>query len=38
VIDKKIKQTNAALTELVAATGSRLQQLNRFAPRGVHVG
>lgn len=32
VIDKKIKQTNAALTELIAATGSKLQQLNGIGP------
>jgi hypothetical protein len=31
VIDKKIKQANAALTELIAATGSKLQQLNGSA-------
>jgi len=32
VIDRKIKQANAALTELIAATGSRLQQLNGIGP------
>ncbi len=32
VIDKKIKQANAALTELIAATGSKLQQLNGIGP------
>jgi len=32
VIDKKIKQSNAALTDLIAATGSKLQQLNGIGP------
>ena len=32
VIDRKIKQANAALTELIAATGSKLQQLNGIGP------
>jgi transposase len=32
VIDKKIKLTDKALNELVAATGSRLQQLNGIGP------
>jgi transposase len=32
VIDRKIKQVNAALTELIAATGSKLQQLNGIGP------
>jgi transposase len=32
VIDKKIKQVNAALTELIAATGSKLQQLTGIGP------
>src|SRR6266540_1349935 len=32
IIDKKIKQANAVLTELIAATGSRLQQLNGIGP------
>jgi transposase len=32
VIDRKIKQANAALTELIAATGSGLRQLNGIGP------
>jgi transposase len=32
VIDKKIKQANAALTELIAATGSHLQGLHGVGP------
>jgi len=32
VIDKKIKQANAVLTDLIAATGSKLQQLNGIGP------
>jgi transposase len=32
VIDKKIKLANKALNELVAATGSKLQQLNGIGP------
>ena len=32
VIDKKITQSNAALTELIAATGSKLQQLHGLGP------
>jgi transposase len=32
VIDKKIKQANAVLTELITATGSRLRQLNGIGP------
>ena len=32
VIDKKIKLANAVLTELIAATGSKLQQLNGIGP------
>jgi transposase len=32
VIDKKIKQANAALTDLITATGSKLQQLNGIGP------
>ena len=32
VIDKKIKQANAALTELIAATGSHLQRLHGVGP------
>ena len=34
-IDKKIKAANAQLTELVAATGSKLQQLNGIGPSGA---
>ncbi len=32
VIDKKIKQANAALTALIATTGSRLRRLNGIGP------
>jgi transposase len=32
VIDKRITQADAALTELIAATGSKLQQLNGIGP------
>ena len=32
VIDKKIKQANAVLTGLIAATGSNLQQLHGIGP------
>jgi transposase len=34
-IDKKIKVANAELTELVASTGSRLQQLHGIGPSGA---
>jgi transposase len=34
-IDKKIKVANAELTELVATTGSRLQQLHGIGPSGA---
>ncbi|WP_256370954.1 hypothetical protein [Micromonospora sp. KC207] len=34
-IDKKIKVANQELTELVAATGSRLQQLHGIGPSGA---
>jgi len=34
-IDKKIKAANAQLTELVAATGSQLQELNGIGPSGA---
>ncbi|MGN9889813.1 transposase [Micromonospora sp. L31] len=34
-IDKKIKAANAQLTELVEATGSRLQELNGIGPSGA---
>jgi transposase len=35
VIDKKIKNANKELTELVAATGSQLQNLNGIGPSGA---
>jgi transposase len=35
VIDKKIKVANAELTELVATTGSRLQELTGIGPSGA---
>ncbi|MEU7876380.1 IS110 family transposase [Dactylosporangium sp. NPDC049140] len=35
VIDKKIKTANTQLTELVASTGSTLQQLNGIGPSGA---
>jgi hypothetical protein len=35
VIDKKIKAANADLTELVAATGSTLQELTGIGPTGT---
>ncbi|GAA1553428.1 hypothetical protein GCM10009827_087680 [Dactylosporangium maewongense] len=35
VIDKKIKAANTHLTELVASTGSTLQQLNGIGPSGA---
>ena len=35
IIDKKIKTANAQLTELVEATGSRLQELNGIGPSGA---
>jgi transposase len=35
VIDKKIKAANVQLTELVDATGSRLQRLNGIGPSGA---
>ncbi|GAB3852845.1 IS110 family RNA-guided transposase [Dactylosporangium cerinum] len=35
VIDKKIKAANAQLTELIASTGSTLQQLNGVGPSGA---
>lgn len=35
VIDKKIKVANQELTELVASTGSRLQQLHGIGPSGA---
>ncbi|GAB3828395.1 transposase [Dactylosporangium cerinum] len=35
VIDKKIKAANQQLTELVASTGSTLQQLNGIGPSGA---
>jgi transposase len=35
VIDKKIKIANAELTELVASTGSRLQELHGIGPSGA---
>jgi transposase len=35
VIDKKIKAANTQLTELIASTGSTLQQLNGIGPSGA---
>jgi transposase len=35
IIDKKIKAADAQLTALVAATGSRLQELNGIGPSGA---
>jgi transposase len=35
VIDRKIKQANAALSELILATGSGLQRLNGVGPSGA---
>jgi transposase len=35
VIDKKIKSANVQLTELIASTGSTLQQLNGIGPSGA---
>ncbi|WP_426513271.1 IS110 family transposase [Dactylosporangium sp. McL0621] len=35
VIDKKIKTANTQLTELIASTGSTLQQLNGIGPSGA---
>lgn len=37
-VDKKIKAANAELTDLVAATGSTLQDLNGIGPSGALPG